>query len=199
MVSFESRRIISRPFTLEWAGWRSTTAYLQKHGWEFSEEYDMSRLATRLAFRHREYQMYGYTRYLDIDAYQLDAQSFSSHAHYDTTNLIFRVAAIASHLTVRVIDNFSDFRPVDMSPQFVSEEMKDIEDFRIFAPLSKDTEEFVVNPNDIGDLLQMIREAQTEEQLEIYERKKKEVLREGLELKEFKPFRTPIAQLVKVA
>jgi len=49
------------PLTLEWAGWRSDTATLQYHGWQFAEEVDQRFYRTRFRMKHPETQMYGQT------------------------------------------------------------------------------------------------------------------------------------------
>lgn len=167
------RKLISYPFEIEWGGWTSTTARLQQSGWSIAAEEDFNSMFCRLALRHDVHRIYGLTNrvpahFLRIDQHMLGA-------------IRFQVQYMASRLQVQIMDNLSHFRPIDACPQFITE-MKDIEDFKFFAaPLAR-TEEIIVDPADVGRLLEMIREAQSPRQAEIRERMRKRDAREGLEL-----------------
>jgi hypothetical protein len=90
---------------------------------------------------------------------------------------------MATKVTVNVMDDFSNFKAIDAQPQFLSgpaAEIKDIEDFGIWALPMARSEEIIVDPHDVDQLLKMIRDMQLPEQEAIRERNRLRASREGM-------------------
>lgn len=175
-------RVISRPHRVHFAGWESTTTRLQQAGWELSAEQDIRRCSLNLVMRHQALQMYGLCEARDYDFFRRAHAPSSAMATYAEDSLEFNVRYMASHVTVQTMGDFSAYRPIDAYPQMVSGEYKDLEDFNIFAvPLAR-TEEFIVDPDQVGRLLELIKEAQSPRQAEIRENLRRRESREGMHI-----------------
>lgn len=148
------RRFLSAPHRLQWAGWESDTFRLQQAGWEISAEDDIAWYGVRLALRHKGLQCYAVTSVVD-------RRLFDEAGHH----VIFCVSAFGSRMQVMLNETVMNFHPIDAMPQMV--EVKSVEDFRIFATPLVRTEEIIVDPSDVGRLLELIREAQGPKQAEI--------------------------------
>jgi hypothetical protein len=70
------------------------------------------------------------------------------------------------------MDNFANFRQVDAEPQFVNQEVKSIEDLKIFVTPMTRTEELIVEPSTVAAMLEKIREMQLPEQERIRQRER---------------------------
>lgn len=146
---------------IEWGGWESTTTRLQQMGWEISAEQDIRFMGVRLALRHQDFKMYGLTSMLDLGVWE-DLHRFEVDA------ALFRVQYMASRMHVQIREDLTRFKPIDAMPQMV--EIKEIEDFKIFAaPLAR-TEEIIVDPDEVDRLLELIKEAQGPKQADIRKR-----------------------------
>lgn len=67
-------------------------------------------------------------------------------------------------------DNFGHFRAIDAVPQIETREIKSIEDLGIFAvPLAR-TQELIVDPDKIDEVLALIHKAQLPQMEEIRQR-----------------------------
>jgi hypothetical protein len=153
------RRFLSLPHEVWWGGFKSTTIQLQQAGWSISAEQDLHRDRIALAFRHSDYHMYGLTGPTSVDFYR-----------YQRTDrpLVFQVRYMATEMTCQVYADLSTFSPIDARPQMI--EVKDIEDFKIFAtPLAR-TEEIIVEPATVMEMLEKIKAMQSPEQVAIRER-----------------------------
>lgn len=168
-------RVLSSPVELEWAGWRSDTHRLQQAGWEISVDQDIRMRGVQIAIRHKDFQIYGISSMLDLDYFRIagDMQGFPR-------GLVLPIHYMASRITMQVPFGIGDgMMPIDATPQFITQEYRDLEDYRIFAtPLAR-TDEIIVDPNDVSKLLDMIREVQLPEQEEIRARNKLRESREG--------------------
>jgi hypothetical protein len=91
----------------------------------------------------------------------------------------FRVVFMANDITVVTYDNLSQFSPIDAMPQFTMQERKSVDDFGIFAtPLAR-TEEIIVEPETVMQLLEKIKAMQSPEQAAIRERNRSRERRMG--------------------
>jgi hypothetical protein len=92
---------------------------------------------------------------------------------YDQQPLEFHVRYCASNVVVQMMDDLSNFRPIDAAPQMTRIERKSIEDFGIFAtPLAR-TEEIIVEPETVSELLERIKSLQAPELAAIRERNRR--------------------------
>lgn len=130
-------------------------------------------MQVRLVLRNQRAQMYGITDGVGVD--------FFRYAHEDMP-LEFRIIHMANRVTVQVVGDFSDFRPIDAAPQFVTTERKDLEDFNIFATPLVRTEEIIVEPKTVESLLAEIKKLQDPEQAAIRARQRMRENREGMRL-----------------
>jgi hypothetical protein len=71
---------------------------------------------------------------------------------------------MASDLIIQTYDNLTAFRSIDAYPQVTTSQIKSIKDMSLFAvPLAR-THEILVDPAQIGSILEQIRVAQLPEQ-----------------------------------
>jgi len=162
---------LSRPIKVYWAGWETTTTALQQNGWELSQEKDYRRQSLRIAIRHKNCNLYGVTKFISYD-----------YAEYSIRHKIlppFNMQYMANKVQVNVMDNYDNFKPIDAMPQIRDVEIKNIEDFNIFATPLVRTEEIIVNPETVSDLLIRIKEMQMPEQERIIKQKRLREHREG--------------------
>lgn len=167
-------RLLSRPITVRWAGWETNTYRLQQAGWELSAEHDFTSMHIRLAMRHTPCQCVAITAPLAVDFY--DA-AYGMHAPPPAT-----VQYFACRATVQFYEqSVSSFKPIDAAPQFVSSTMRSIEDLKWFATPLVRTEEIIVEPETVAELLEKIRKMQAPEQAAIRARERLRNL-EGVEI-----------------
>jgi hypothetical protein len=69
------------------------------------------------------------------------------------------------------------FTPVDARPSVTLEPAKHIDDFNIFRPLAK-SEQIIIPDESVSDLLERIHKMQDPQQLEIREKRRKELRRQ---------------------
>ena len=167
--------VLSRPMTIIWGGWESTTTMLQQNGWQLSLQRDVYRMEMRVAMRHKTDKIYGLTAPIRDDFVdRIVSQNYGS-----APMPVAHVQYMASKLTVTAPVNMSTFEPIDAMPQLGSIEVKDIEDFNIFAAPLVRTEEIIVEPETVADMLEKIKAMQSTGQDEIRERNRMRELREG--------------------
>lgn len=171
-----SHRLLSAPIDVVWGGWTATTTQLQQAGWEISAEQDIQYATLRIALRHRDFRMYGLSQRIPVDYFEMARRNIPM-------KLTIRIEHMASQLNLNIIETsgLSGFAPVDAYPQMVDTQRKSIEDFKIFAtPLAR-TEEIIVDPSQVGELLEKIKKAQAQGQSEIRERNRLRAARESYE------------------
>ena len=193
--STTDHRFLSTPMEVYWAGWQTDTLRLQQAGWELSAEQDIYRAAMRLGIRHQSAQMYGISSPVNLD-YQRHYYEGSR-----APNIPIQMAYLATKVTVNVMDDLSNFQPIDATPQFVNgpaAQIKNIEDFGIWALPMARSEEIIVDPHDVDQLLKMIRDVQLPEQEAIRERNRLRESREGLSV-DHQPRQQFHAQILSIA
>jgi hypothetical protein len=153
------RRVLSRPAEVWWSGFRSTTPQLQQHGWEIAAEESVYDGRIRLMLRHQEMRLYAITRTTEWDYMAMDRIG---------APLVFQVVGAAPrmecHVTAEIGAGWADFRQVDALPQFVERNIQTAEDLRIFATPLVRTEELIVEPQTVAQLLEQVRKMQVPEQ-----------------------------------
>lgn len=175
--------VLSRPARVRWAGWETTTTLLQQHGWELSLERDVYRMEMRLAIRHKDYVIHGISSPLHED---FIARLQTPHSSQGIAELPpFQMRHMTSQMTVHLHDDLSRFEPIDAMPQLTTVEIKHIEDFNIFAtPLAR-TEEIIVEPETVAQLLDRIKTMQAPGQADIRARNRARERREAIPRQRF--------------
>ena len=146
---------------LHWAGWETTTVQLQQSGWEISAEENYGfRNSFRLALRNQDYHVYGITENTDFDYGHFYNRHVGGNPYRSEDFPILNVQWFSTDMVIQIHDNLQHFRPIDAYPQVIDQEIKNIEDFNIFAtPLAR-TEEIIVDPDDVADMMRRIKEIQ---------------------------------------
>ncbi len=199
------RVLISKPHRVLWCGFTTTTARMQQAGWKISSWQDHMGDAIRLAFRHDEFQQSAITN--SVSYWRLSEQLHSQYMRMtedgDPYLLTFEIVRMAHEVSVRCYDD-DDNRPiwkaVDAAPQFMStSKIVRLEDFAVFAeaPLTR-TQELIVDPNDVQELMSRIIDLQKPEQDRLRAKARLRESREGLEL-EAGPKQTFHAQILSIA
>lgn len=188
-------RILSRPVRVDFAGFESNTYVLQQCGWEISMNQDVYSGKIGLALRHQGLQLHGFTDFVNHDYERAIYGGIERH--------VFRIVRMfyEKNMNFEVIRS-DDWRmacsPVDCQPQMTTREIKSMEDFAIFAtPLTR-TQEIIVDPNDVNELMERILKLQMPEQDAIHARKKLRESREGY-VPEYQPRQNFHAQILSIA
>lgn len=163
MAHSSDSRVLSQPCDVYWTGFRSTTSTLQQNGWEIAVEQDFREGRLRLLMRHRDLRLYAISDHSEFN--------FMRAAQEYTRPPVFHVVQAGSRIEIITFEGgFGDFMRVDATPQFVTRERKSIEDFGIFAVPLVRTEEIIVAPADVSELMEQIRRMQSPEQKAIRDR-----------------------------
>lgn len=171
-------RVLSRPAEVRWAGFRSDTYRLQQEGWEIAAEEDVAYGRIRLLLRHQDMRLYALTNHVDY-------QYRHPHGIEGGPPLVFQVVMASPRIEVQRIaeagaSSFESFHQIDAQPQLVTSEIKSLEDFRIFATPLVRTEEIIVEPQTVSEMLERIREMQAPEQKALREKQRLAARREGM-------------------
>lgn len=168
------RRLLSPAMEIEWAGWSSTTSRLQQQGWKIAAEEDVVYdRRCRLALSHDAQRLHAVTAWESMP-YQADITYMTGMHGVPWPR--FRVAYMAADIRGIKVQGltFEGFQPVDAYPQVVDQEIKSIQDYKIFAaPLAR-TQEIIVDPEQVGRLLELIHESQLAKQADIRARDRRE-------------------------
>lgn len=174
--AMDARRILSRPLRVRWGGWETTTVELQQGGWELAVQEEFNRMEMRMTMRHQGFRMYGISRVLrDFDYFRY------SNIVQALDNIVIEIAYMGSDLVVNLVEMGPfTFKAIDAIPQYTETKVKRIEDFGFFAtPLTR-TNELIVDPTKIGEILEQIKQAQLPEQEAIRKRNHLRENRQGM-------------------
>mgnify|MGYP001603303335 CR=1 FL=1 len=188
-------RVLSRPMRVRWGGWETTTTQLQQGGWELAVHEDFSRMTIRMTMRHQGFRMYGVSRYLDFNFMRY------ANAESDLSQYIIEIEQMGTNIIIQMMemgDPFAGMKAIDAYPQFTTRTIKRIEDYGFFATPLVRTQELIVDPSEIGRVLELIKQAQLPEQEAIRKRQQMQASRAGLDLTAI-PQQTFHAQLLSVA
>lgn len=155
----------SQPCKVLWLGFESNTLALQQAGWELAVEQHFEEMRIRLLMRHQQLNMYAISEFNTFDFFHYARSQ-------NTPTPVFRVIQAAPRIEVvnMIGDSLDRFRQIDARPAFDRFERKSIEDFGIFnVPLVR-TEEIIVDPGEVSDILQKLLEMQSPEQKAIRDR-----------------------------
>ena len=193
-------RILSPNTRVYWAGWEGHTLALQQAGWEISAEQNYCNMGYRFAFKHPVLKMYGISHPVD---------EFAIRSHYQSPHLSpfppIQLAHIASDLRVYIHDNLDCFKPIDAAPSVCMDEIRNIEDFKIFRTIAK-CRDTVIEKHTVPELLELILKYQSPRQKELREKKRREYRKFQREvnalsedfMNEYDPRNDIVAQIVTV-
>jgi hypothetical protein len=168
MMGRSNARVLSRPCRVFFAGFETTTTQLQQQGWELSVEQDISRFAIRLALRFQPARLYMVSNPCEYDFFrEADRGGFGDHLPE------FHIRYCASNFTVQLAERSFNFRSIDAVPTYTEAPRKSIDDFGIFAAPLVRTEEIVVEPDTVSDLLAKIKAMQAPELAALRERNRR--------------------------
>lgn len=158
----------SYPMRVWWDGWESTTAHLQKEGWQIAAEQDILSQRLRLCIKNSKHKIYGIS-----DLIQLNYL----HNNLDyLRNIVLPIRNMASEMRIELLERDFSFKPIDAEPKFMVR--KNIEDFAIFAPALATTNEIFIPEDTVSSLLDKILALQDPMMKEYY---KNEVKRKKIE------------------
>jgi hypothetical protein len=172
-MALSDQMLKSRPCKVIFAGWESTTTRLQQSGWSLAVEHSWANDRVRLAMRFRDGGMYMLA----------EARHYAQPLHYAADVYqegglkmpVFQVIHVAHDITVSIIADTFKFEPVDARPQMhtINTTSRPMDAFEIFAvPLVK-TEEVIVDPATVSDLMERIKQLQAPELATIRERQRR--------------------------
>lgn len=175
MNSTPNFRILNPVLKMHWAGWESDTLTLQRAGWQLSANQDVEMSAIYFAIKHPVLKLYGISdRIMREYLYYEQPSAYFNGKQYPDIPITIR--SMASDIQVHtMVDNISNFKPVDAKPVFVDMEIKSLEDFKIFAPINIPKHKILIDPNDTQRMLARILELQSPKQAEIREKRNKEI------------------------
>jgi hypothetical protein len=160
------KRLISQSYEVYFAGWKSTTAKLQQEGWRLSAEQSPMSNSVRLALWFEPCNTYALTEPVPYGFFHDDGR----YSMGGRVPPVFRVTRFASDFTAQVCDGFRDFEAIDARPQMHEIRNESIKDFNMFAAPLVRTEEIIVEPETVADLMSKIRRLQGPELAAIRER-----------------------------
>lgn len=179
-MSETQRRLLSEPVGVEWNGWQSDTRRLQQCGWQLAVERKPNDCSSsdsyRLAMKHEGLHLFAIS---NRTAFQ---REFFRNPWQSRQVPVFHVVQVLP-LNFRLqtfggvdLGNLNDFVPIDAMPQFVevkSLEVKSLEDFNIFATISK-TERIVIDKADMSvvEHLEAIKRMQAPKQRELRQKER---------------------------
>lgn len=155
-------RVLSRPCRVHFAGFETTTTRLQQAGWELSVYEDLRRLTMQLAMRFEPARLYMMSESVDFNY-------FSSRGECPE----FFVRKVVGSEIVLHTTEVPRFHAIDAMPTFVNSERRSIEDFSFFATPLVRTEQIIVEPETVSDLLAKIKAMQAPELAAIRERNRR--------------------------
>ncbi len=129
---YDCRRILSRPFPVEWAGWSTTTTKLQYAGWQMATQYAFENDNYRFMFKHDQLDLMGYADWLYIE------RSVARPYCTDSALPVIRVGHVARqfHMVKPIInEGMTTWHLIDAKPQLCIDPIRTMEDFSVFAKL----------------------------------------------------------------
>lgn len=172
------QRLFSPIIKVHWAGWESDTYRLQQAGWSISAHQDPHRAQLQIAIKHPAYRVYGLSDAIDVRYMETQVKGNASFDYLRGLIIPFRY--MSNDLRVICNDlNIGEFSPVDTKPQIMTMQERSIDDFKIFKESICRTDEIIVEPAKVSEILKQIIGAQSIKQKEIREKRRKQRNREG--------------------
>ena len=168
------------PFDVEFAGWRSNSYTLGRCGWRIAvEEFDFG-LRRKVLFHHPESglamigegqgEMFEMRRHIDLSGARIGLRD-------SIGVVVIHSVAMKGDSRRPVTLHFQkepSFYPIDTRPtymEFGAQEMRDLFQMPFFMELEKPAaQELIVEPDQVGRILELIHKAQEPEQRAIRER-----------------------------
>lgn len=156
-MKWDAPFVQSQPHPICWAGFKSDTYTLQQHGWEFEAYQNMAAHRFALAFRNQRLGMKGITNEVD---YQVAYAGVHKPGAYLPFYIDWMTTYDVQFRQIQEPDWARETTPVDMKPMVI-QEIKSFEDTFLFAgaPLVR-TNEIIIDPNDVGNMMDRILELQ---------------------------------------
>lgn len=174
--------IQSSPFTIRWAGFESDTLKLQHNGWKLAVEnnyiFHADLHQIRFILKHDYLQLIAITELSSRDIDMRDG--YGEWYHRTRGELPFcHIQAIGREIVYAhgTPLNIRDFQHIDAMPKMVEKKLSEIS---LFSTIIQPDSAFIVEPEQISQLLEKIVACQAPKQKEIRERIKNQSLREAL-------------------
>lgn len=159
-------RILSRPYGIEWSGWRSDTLALQNAGWRLAVSFDPLRQTYQLLMKNDALKLYAIT-----DVQTIVDLSDPRNARYLSSDYgTFQVRACAPDIyvyQVRMDMPSLNFVEIDAAPQMVESRIIRLADLNVFA--TKQAEQVLIDKADMTVIqhLEAIKKLQSPAQAEL--------------------------------
>lgn len=161
-------RVSSPIVNVNWVGWKSNTYELQRAGWQLSVEQNPFEFNFRTALHHPD-GLYGISMPVRLPGVM------SNNPEVYLENVSIPIVFMARDVKVHyIMDNLSGFQPIDAEPTFINE-IKNIEDFKIFRPVKTPEHEIIIPQDKVPELLDKILQMQDPKQKEIREKRRREI------------------------
>lgn len=134
---------------------------MQSAGWQLSAEEEVYDRTIRLAAKHQAANLYMVSARVPHEYFEMGVRL-----------PVFNMTYCSSRMVVQLMESSFNFKPIDATPQFVTEERRNIEDFRIFATPLVRTEEIIVEPQSVQECLELIKRLQAPDLAAIRKRNK---------------------------
>lgn len=157
---------LSMPVGVQWAGWTSDTWTLQNAGWRLTARQSPWDYGIQLAMHHPEHRVYGQTEFVTMDRHRLTDMEY-----FRGRNLLTRIATdfvIHTH-NYRSADNV--FSRIDARPTF--EKHENMSQWKLFSEWEPETEDMIVDPNSVPELMDRILELQVPAQKAIRHKRRR--------------------------
>lgn len=162
----------SRPALVRWAGWETTTARLQRDGWQIAAEHGWETDGrVRLFMKHRELdvemwaQTVGGFHIMHRSPY-IEDRVYENRMgdEYERYSTIFEVHHICCNFKIVTTPLESmDYERVNAKLGLEAVEVKSLDDFKLFGPPLVDTQEIIVEPDTVAALMDKIHAMQSTE------------------------------------
>lgn len=188
------------PVKVYLAGFVGDTVGLGNNGWEFSmvqkHDYYSADFVLQLALKHSGLQQYALSSPVKINFNSIE----SFVRGMERPDFCFNIQYVAPEIHTRTVIlnkgfSLSDFIPTDVCPQLG--ELGSLRDVKFFKPANVELKDFIVQPEDVPQLLDMLLNAQKPLIKEI---KQREQSRKNFDnLNNVKPAHQVQAQIISLA
>lgn len=167
--------IKSRPHPVILAGFESTTLKLQQNGWQLAIMHYPDLDGISLTIHHPNAKLYGISN--KVSRYDF-MRRFDKYAYQDLNSSIspFYIQQLSSDIQFNIIPTYGELgriSAIDARPELASIENVRLSEMDVFKTIM-DSEEIIVDPNDVPELMEKILKAQEPKQQEIRQRIRKE-------------------------
>ena len=172
----------SAPMEIHWAGWKSDTVTLQRHGWGFSQEYNVAYDAVDIVMAHKQARVIARINKMET------RNGFRGVPIRKDTQMC--VDTMASELRY-MCEKLPVFRELDMEPTYVNMQEHRVLPNEVFRTFIPENVEVLVDRADMSvvEHLEAIKSLQAPKQFELREQARRD-MRSG---------RQVVAQLIDYA